>query len=89
MVSMPDRVVVFISESWKYFDGSVEGLNRDEATTQHGGGGAAWLGQSATSPTWWTRGSTPIFKDSPLIHSSRDISSKLVERASAATGRKF
>ncbi len=40
---MPDRLVLFIYESWKNLDGSVEGLNREEATTQHGGGSSiAW-----------------------------------------------
>ena len=52
---MPDRLVLFLYESWKYLDESVEGLTREEATTRHyGGSSIAWtIGHVTTMVDSW------------------------------------
>ena len=40
---MPDRLILFMYESWSTFDAQIEGLTMAELTTQHDGGSSiAW-----------------------------------------------
>ena len=42
-MTMPDRPVLFLYESWSNFDDAFEGLTPEEATTRHNGGSSiAW-----------------------------------------------
>ena len=52
---MPDPLALFLYESWKNLDESVEGLTREEATTQHfGGSSVAWtIGHVTTMVDSW------------------------------------
>ena len=52
---MTDRLVLFLYESWKYLDQSIEGLTQEEATTQYDGGSSiAWtIGHVTTMVDSW------------------------------------
>ena len=52
---MPDRLSLFIYESWKNLDVSVSGLTREEATARHfGGSSVAWtIGHVTTMVDSW------------------------------------
>lgn len=52
---MPDRLSLFLYQSWSGLDDSVDGLTREEATTRHfGGSSVAWtVGHVATMVDSW------------------------------------
>ena len=52
---MPDRLALFVYETWKNLDDSVEGLTRQEATIRHfGGSSIAWtIGHVDTMVDSW------------------------------------
>ena len=62
---MPDRLVLFLYESWKYLDESVEGLTREEATARHDGG----------SSIAWTIGHVTTVVDSSVNANFQDLPS--------------
>ena len=70
---MPDRLVLFLYESWKYLDESVEGLTREEATTRHyGGSSIAWtIGHVTTMVDSWINANFQGLPSHPFISGNR------------------
>ena len=52
---MPDRLALFLYESWRNLDDAIEGLTSEEATTRHyGGSSIAWtVGHVTTMVDSW------------------------------------
>ena len=70
---MPDRLVLFLYESWKYLGESVEGLTREEATTRHDGGSSiAWtIGHVTTMVDSWINTNFQGLPPHPFISGHR------------------
>ena len=89
---MPDRLVLFLYESWKYLDESVEGLTREEATTRHyGGSSIAWtIGHVTTMVDSWINANFQGLPPHPFISGNRFSHRHLTtaEQVSATSGRK-
>lgn len=70
---MPDKLVLYLYESWSYLDGSLAGLTREEATTQHGGGSSfAWtVGHVTTMVDSWINASFQGLPPHPFISGGR------------------
>ena len=70
---MQDRIVLFLYESWNYLDGSLAGLTREEATTQHDGGSSiAWtIGHVTTMVDSWINTNFQGLPPHPFISDPR------------------
>ncbi len=70
---MPDRLILFLYQSWTYLDESVAGLTREEATTRHfGGSSVAWtIGHVATMVDSWLNANFQGLPPHPFIAGDR------------------
>ncbi len=83
---MPDNLVLFIYESWKNLDESVDGLTREEATARHyGGSSMAWtIGRVTTMLGSWLNANFQGLPPHPFLVGTGFATAG---RASATTGR--
>lgn len=70
---MTDKLILYLYESWNYLDGSIEGLTREEATTQYDGGSSiAWtIGHVTTMVDSWINTNFQGLAPHPFISGGR------------------
>lgn len=70
---MPDKLVLYLYESWTYLDGALVGLTHQEATTQYDGGSSiAWtIGHVTTMVDSWINTNFQGLSPHPFISGPR------------------